>query len=536
MLKQAFTLWKQGQYQRGTSLQRRLIAFFALIILFIYLTFSALILIFDLTGSGSNTVYKYTSSELFHIETAIADDFGRLSVQGVSLSENISAKADTFFKKNSFSPEEIASHPERLEALLSVQMDELLSVMERNSCSGVFILLDATVNPNAENVDFSKAGIFILKTQPNSVQSVGAKNHYLRGPAQIARDNGIELLGQWKMEYDITNQSFFTLVMEKARQNPDKALSRLYYWTGRVTLKGNSESGFLLCVPLRSENGTVFGVCGIEVSDRMFKQLYSPKDSDYKNVFTIASPCESGRLLTRSGLIAGNYYLSDFSMEQNLTILDGRKGFSVYESGDASYGGLQKALCIYPSGSIYENEAWAASVMMPYEQLEKAITGNTPYLLILVLFLLVLSLMGSIWISCRYLRPVNEALDKIRNKRYSTDYGSPYVEINDLMEFLAKQDEKEKSRKVIIPASDGAVMPMFEEFLKNVKTLSPAEKSVFDLYIKGYKAQEIAEELYLSINTIKTHNRRIFAKLNVASRNELLVYINMMKEMNMIKE
>jgi DNA-binding CsgD family transcriptional regulator len=174
--------------------------------------------------------------------------------------------------------------------------------------------------------------------------------------------------------------------------------------------------------------------------------------------------------------------------------------------------------------------------MMPYEQLEKAITGNTPYLLVLVIFLLVLSLMGSIWISCRYLRPVNEALDKIRNKRYSTDYGSPYVEINDLMEFLAKQDEKEKIRKVIIPASDGAVMPMFEEFLKNVKTLSPAEKSVFDLYIKGYKAQEIAEELYLSINTIKTHNRRIFAKLNVASRNELLVYINMMKEMNMIKE
>ena len=77
---------------------------------------------------------------------------------------------------------------------------------------------------------------------------------------------------------------------------------------------------------------------------------------------------------------------------------------------------------------------------------------------------------------------------------------------------------------------------MFEQFLQNVKTLSQAERNVFDLYIRGYKAQEIADELHLSINTIKTHNRRIFAKLNVSTRKELLVYIDMMKELNMIHE
>ena len=77
---------------------------------------------------------------------------------------------------------------------------------------------------------------------------------------------------------------------------------------------------------------------------------------------------------------------------------------------------------------------------------------------------------------------------------------------------------------------------MFEQFLQNVKTLSQAERNVFDLYIRGYKAQEIADELHLSINTIKTHYRRIFAKLNVSTRKELLVYIDMMKELNMIHE
>ena len=42
--------------------------------------------------------------------------------------------------------------------------------------------------------------------------------------------------------------------------------------------------------------------------------------------------------------------------------------------------------------------------------------------------------------------------------------------------------------------------------------------------------REIAEILCLSINTIKTHNRRIYMKLNVTSRKELMVYIQMMEE------
>jgi len=54
--------------------------------------------------------------------------------------------------------------------------------------------------------------------------------------------------------------------------------------------------------------------------------------------------------------------------------------------------------------------------------------------------------------------------------------------------------------------------------------------------MEGYTGKEIAEKLYLSINTIKTHNRRIYEKMNVSSRNELMVYIKMMKEINLYKQ
>jgi len=53
---------------------------------------------------------------------------------------------------------------------------------------------------------------------------------------------------------------------------------------------------------------------------------------------------------------------------------------------------------------------------------------------------------------------------------------------------------------------------------------------VFDLYAQDRNAKEIAEELCLSINTIKTHSKRIYTKLNITSREELFLYVHMLNE------
>jgi len=191
---------------------------------------------------------------------------------------------------------------------------------------------------------------------------------------------------------------------------------------------------------------------------------------------------------------------------------------------------------LLPDGSAYENQKWAVSVLLPEDTLLAAIRGSSRYLLMIVLSLLAASLIVSIIISRQYLQPVTEALDKIKSKDFTKKAPTPYLEINDLMEFLAQQEEETRNRSIVINETPVDAAPMFEQFLENIKTLSPAERNVFNLYVRGYKAQEIADRLYLSINTIKTHNRRIFTKLNVSTRKELLVYIDMMKEMNLLSE
>jgi DNA-binding CsgD family transcriptional regulator len=51
--------------------------------------------------------------------------------------------------------------------------------------------------------------------------------------------------------------------------------------------------------------------------------------------------------------------------------------------------------------------------------------------------------------------------------------------------------------------------------------ISSREKDIIRLMLDGFGNREIAERLFISLNTVKTHNRNIFRKMNVRSRFEL---------------
>lgn len=76
--------------------------------------------------------------------------------------------------------------------------------------------------------------------------------------------------------------------------------------------------------------------------------------------------------------------------------------------------------------------------------------------------------------------------------------------------------------------SEQVELSAYRMFINQIETLTKSERIVFDLYITGLNSHEIANKLNLSINTIRTHNRNIYSKLNVTSYKEMMVYIQMM--------
>jgi len=545
-------IFPKAQRKKSTTLQRRLLVFFVCLSVFLVLTFALLLIVSDVTGNEKKALHSRMSAELADLNKTIADDFSRLSLEGIELAEAVAANCEEFFRKYSLDPSDLRSYPELLEPLLAEQAELLIHTVSSRSCGGVFILLDATVT---EYDAGTRSGIFIKKTQPTSTQAVGVKLHYLRGPAQIARNNGIELLGQWRMEYSADDRLVFDQVMDTARSYSELPLSRLYYWTGRVTLQGNSEAGFLLCIPLRCRNGTVFGVCGIEVSDRLFKSLYSPDDSVYENVFAVAAPYGGGALHTSAGMIAGNSYLTGTRLTEDLTPVAHADGFVRFHADSGKFGGMSSTLQLYPNGSPYQSEQWAAAILMPETMLDAAIKSRTSWLFYVVAALLAVSLAASLLISRRYLRPVTDALDSIRSRSYEAHKPAPYLEINDLFAFLAQKDKEHeealqqlnKEKQAVQTHYDRAQtwithiaderMPeidpdSYDLFLEHLHTLTPKEREIFDLYLAGKGTKEIMELTGINQNTLKYHNKNIYSKLGVASRKQLLEYAAIMQVEN----
>lgn len=561
MVKQILLLWKNRKNAKYPTLQNRLILFLALVVSSIILSFTMLLIFFGITGSGKQAVLRYLNSELRHISDAVNDDFSELSLAGIMLTETLSNQTDTFLDQNKLTAASLSSDPETLDELINLYMPTLISVADHNACGGVFVVLD----PSSGNDSTNKTGFFIKKTQPVSSASLPSKMYCLRGSAEIAREYGIELLGQWQMKFDHTETDFYQPALDAARKNPHLGLSRLYFWSDRICLNKNSEEGLMLCLPLRSADKTLIGICGIEVSDRMFKQLYSPSENTYQGAFAIIAPSSSSVLSAQYGLIAGNFYLTGSHMSSPLSSpleFSGTwRGFTLYNNDTNIYGGLSETLKIYPSGSPHSDQEWQISVLLPNRLLTEAIKGNSVYLFFIVAILLVVSLIACIFVSKRYLLPIQQGLTSIRKQAFETENaGFGILEIDILFEDMAHNirlhkeevakltNEKQTAQNALEKAQSDYEKAQIElsrltynrkkevdpdnyqMFLKHLHFLTPTEREIFQFYLNGKSAKEILELLNIKENTLKYHNRNIYDKLGVSSRKELLRYATLMNQ------
>ena len=86
----------------------------------------------------------------------------------------------------------------------------------------------------------------------------------------------------------------------------------------------------------------------------------------------------------------------------------------------------------------------------------------------------------------------------------------------------------------------GALPPGMEDLLRafaeKVRTLSSAERRILDFYIEGHDTADIPDLAFISIHTVKKHNHSIYQTLGVASRDELLLYIEMFRCCDRLEE
>jgi DNA-binding CsgD family transcriptional regulator len=510
----------------GLSMRLRLFFFLVVLVLTMVLGVIVIVLLNGILTTGLDAEEQLLKRELNRTSRNVREQYGLLSVQTVEFSKELSASIEKRLAEKKLEATDLQYYPEVLEDLIADEYERALFALQKSKSSGVFIILDATVNAKLKNAETSRAGLYIKNMEPNILSSFSPTVTLLRGFPSIGRNYSVPLHTQWKMEFDISDAPYYRLPMEQAVKQT-LPISRLYFWSNLFTLPGTSEEVMLCSVPLVNSQGNVFGVCGFEISSMLFKLTHMPDNSTYSRMFSMFAPVSRDNFLTSGAMFSGGYSARNLLINSQLHCAKEDFGslHRYQEEGGSSFVGFHLPVELYPKESAFLEQKWAVALLIPEEDIKNKLATFNLRLSLMFALLMMIGILISYFLSRRYIKPISKGLDILKSNDFTEAPKTKIPEIDDLIEFFSLRNEELQNSGEKEQSSD-----VLNDFVRNARTLSPAERSVFNLYAQQYTAKEIAAKLCLSINTIKTHTRRIYNKLNISSREELLVYIDMLKE------
>lgn len=373
--------WLKQEFRKkaeaGISLNLRLFLFLAVLVLTIFFGVIAVLLATGTFTAGLSESERIVENELLNVSKDILEDYGQLSLRAIDFSKKLSSSIEERAVKLGISIPDLQDHPEKLEEIICGEFDQSLFSLLIAKSSGIFFILNATVNPALEKVKGSRAGLYIKNMEPNIISSSPPNIIILRGFPSIGRKKTLALHAQWKMEFDISDAPYYHRPQEAANLNPNLPLSRLYYWSAPLKLTGASEVVMLCSVPLIDSGGNVFGVCGFEISEMLFKLSYMPDNSIFKRLFCVLSPVTEHTLEFHQSMFAGGYSAKMISSgKDDLNISGQSRFFYTYkkQDQDASFLGIHTPVQLYPKDSAFYKEQWAAAVMVPEIDITSSVT------------------------------------------------------------------------------------------------------------------------------------------------------------------
>ena len=508
---------RKGAQGAAVNMRRRFLAFFLILIFTMLAGAFLLISISGIFPSGSSGMEKLFLNEFGHLGTDTSRQYGIASVQSVRLSKQLNANIASFLKREGFSLGDLKGHPEILEPLLNEQLSVLLMNLDATECSGVFVALDATVNPDIPGAEHSKAGLYIRNSEPN-IGGMGSETRYLlRGFPSIARYGYINLQAKWDLEFDVEGQPFWNAPRDAYEANPKLALSRLIYWCYMSPVQDMNEDVMICAVPIMDSFGRIFGVCGFEISEMNFMLRHEPETIGFYNTVFMLSNVQDGKLRLDDAMFSGNNAVYKAIPEHGLMDAVGSVGgFTEYSiPGGGAYVGMSEPIRLYPNNSPYADQSYSVSLLIPKADFIAARNGESMKLWAVLLALLAIGVIASVFLARRYVQPITDNL--VAAAENGAHEKTNIVEIDILLDKLRELRSKDR------PLPDN----LFEDFIARVRTLTPTEKSIFRLYAEGKGAEEVIEAMYISAHTLKTHNKHIYSKLGVSSRDELTLYIEL---------
>ena len=475
---------------KGNDLRVKMMFYFTAIAL---TAIGFLIIILVLSGRIFNVSAQMAGVMQNHLNNQaekFSDELTQYTAYGIELSRSISKTVDDVLEEYNIEFYQMNNNPEVLEDLQSRIFQDINTVIKLGGSSGAYGLVDCTINTSVLGSSHSRAGVCLRLANVTGEFVLNPEVAIYRGSSEIARKNGAKLHTLWNLEFNTENIPGYDDIMEKSRDT-----GKDYYWTERTVLEGTGDSCMLLCVPITGNRVRPYGLCGVDLNEKHFNLQYPAVDTVYGSMITVITPYSDSQLLIENGM-TGNTEGTWLDNTLGLKVEE-RSYYNAYGSTKEVYYGLSKGIPI----KTWDGKTWMVSVLIPREGCDAYIRHKRIMFTALILAFTLAMLSIALHLSNRFVKPI-----------------------------LAELDRKESGD---MPAD---LKELFDSLTASVETLTRAEYSVYEKYLEGYDIAQIPDELMISSNTVKKHNKSIYKKLNVSSFDELSLYFDLFRRCNRIDD
>ncbi len=514
--------------EQSVSMRKRLLLY-----MFLLFMIAVAALMAGLIFTGVIPIYDERIEESMSIrlsveEEQLKEEIDNITVQGIDMAGNLGRETEYILTDNGISIDDLSNNIDVIHNLQNSYYGYMNTAIQISNASGVYIVLNATANTQVENAESSRSGVYLRVSNIDLKERTNKELNLYRGIADIGREKGLRMNNQWQLEFDM-NRSEIKIPTEKIDD-----ISKSYKYTGKQKLVNMWEEVILLEVPFTGTDGKVYGVCGLELSEALFSLWHPAFESDYGPFITVLAPYDGNKLYLDKGLMGG----TENSFLTNKEVFDVQKNSDVVKlkSSYGEYVGVMKETDIL--GNFYQEDGkdgekskWVLCVLTPESYQNSYKRSLQVRWLVILLAVIVICFVLSLVLSRRYVNPVLSGMEALRGEGVAGSTG--YSEIDELIEFMKSQKSDEKIIEEKLPEN---VAILFDRFAENTKKLSPAEWIVMNLYIEGHDISEIPDLAFISMATVRKHNRSIYEKLEVKSRDELMLYIDLFRRSDRLDE
>lgn len=381
-----------------------------------------------------NTSLEQNAVDILQIQTENRQNYLQsqmLDAQDLSsLAGKINAVTQAMLDDGEISLDTLDSGSDTASPLLLSIGDSLISSMRHRPITGIFVVL------NTHDLDTREKGeplpcLYLRDLDPNSSPSQRNSDLMLvRAPAQVVQSLYIATDTSWtpSINYEANGSSGFLYPVFQAAYHGNGELDAADYghWTSSpYTLSGDDHSAIAYTIPLILDDGTVYGVLGVEILESYLQALLPgtelQNDSSGTYLLGVASNSAIGKDDLTVSVISASPAANapQQSYDQTLLLKPSKRGG--YQS-DSPLGLCHAAvapLTLYNRNAPFSNEQMLLIGSVPVSALY-AFSGDVVRLLIIaVLVVLTAGLFSSLVLARKLSRPISRLSDEVAHARES---------------------------------------------------------------------------------------------------------------------